>query len=606
MALALRPSVDTNGANYGSTGATISFTPEAVGDLLLLHVANKLTTATPATPAGWTLLSQTTGGAGTDASGDGLGPVKNSVYYLRATSTAASSVTVSVPGGSSLAMELTSWYSTVGGLAVPDLVAVGSDTSVNTGVGAVSCTFSTTVAVNVSHKILVFYGVGSFIPGNSSWSNLALTATGATFSSFSGGDDYRAATTTGRDVSAFLFHGNVNSGTASAAATFAGDTSGGYTAHGRLTLVALAEQFLESDTGTFTESASVSVPNPTDGDTGSFTETENVTYVNTNRVLSDGDVGSSTEGLSANTQQSDSDTAVFSEAAASFIDPPSIVFNYSLTNPGYDIRLSGLIDGAVAFTKVSVLRRDPLGRYPEGYVRGMHLIDVLSDVAVGSDYEAPLGIPLDYYIELVSGSGSFSLGPIAPTPTYIPTQPLAYGRGAAYLKSVENPLVARAVMIESMPSWRRSVNVLAEHHILGRSNPVVITDVLGSRKGSFKLNVLMPEGQEIDEVYALLASGGVMLLQNNNYVVSGFKDLFFRVTGDVEIERRNLMVSFGAQETSHLQDVVITVAVEFTEVDRPDTIGVAVGNVTWQDVLTSQTSWANTNTNNDDWTDVTD
>lgn len=601
MALQRRTASSTLGGASGTTSATINFTPAAVGDLLVLHVVNKLTSASPTTPSGWTQYSQHIGGGGTDGSGDGSGPVKQTIYYKRATSTAAQSVTVNVPSGNVVGVSLTSWYSTLGGEVNMALAATGSDTNDNL---TLACTFGSTQAFNTSHKVLLFFGASDYIPGFANFGTLTLTATGATFTYADSHWWSEVHTNTGKNLSAYAWNFDV-SGTATAAAALT-CTMSTYTAMGALTLIALSESPSGTETGTFTESASVAVENPTATDGGTFSESAFVTYVNVDRSISDSDVGAVQDASSSGAEWTGDESGTFHEVAQTFIDPPSIVFNYNLNNPGYDISLSGLLDKGVEYETYSVYRRDPSGQYRDGYVRGMHGVAVASNTAVGSDYEAPIGVILDYYVELTSGVDTYTAGPIKPSPTSIPSQPMAYGRGVAYLKNVNNPQVARAVMIESMPTWRRSATVLAEHHVLGRSNPVVITDVLGGRKGDFTINVLMPEGQEIDEIYSILLDGGVLLLQNNNYRISGFKDLFFRVTGDVSVERRHLMVDYGALETPNLADRVFEVTIPFTEVDRPDTLGVvAQGDVTWQQVLTEQSTWTGVNTNNASWTEVT-
>lgn len=301
-----------------------------------------------------------------------------------------------------------------------------------------------------------------------------------------------------------------------------------------------------------------------------------------------------------NQELDDLEVFSFEEDAIPFINEFSIVFNESRRAPGFDITLGGLLE----FNEIAVFRRDPLGRYSDQDVRGLtRQITTVDNMAV-TDYEAPLNTVLHYYIRLINEEGEFIYGPVLPTPDpFIPTLNDAYGEGTAFFKPIDIPELGHPVMIQDMSEWTEPANILSEHHILGRKNKVVITDVRGGREGSLSGHCVLTLGQTVETVRASISPGNTILIQNHNPTMSGFEDMYVQL-GDVSFTRRTGMVRHGELENSRNPQVIITFEADYTEVDRPNPQGVEITNSTWQIVYDSFITFEPVRSNRETWLDV--
>ncbi len=289
------------------------------------------------------------------------------------------------------------------------------------------------------------------------------------------------------------------------------------------------------------------------------------------------------------------------ETATPFINEFSIVFNESRKAPGFNITLRGLLE----FSEIEVIRRDTTGEYPDENVRGLTRQLTIDDEMFVTDYEAPLNRVVHYYIRLVDSSGGeFFFGPVLPTPQpYIPTLRDAYGGGTAFLKPIDIPEISQAVMIQDMDSWERPANVMAEHHILGRPNKVVISDVRGGREGSFSGHCILSMGQDERLIEEIFNPGATILIQNHNPAVSGFRDMYVQV-GGVSFERITKQAPHGELENPANFEKVITFECDYTQVDRPDPAGVEVPNSIWQLPYDSFDTWENVKNQRTTWLDL--
>lgn len=170
--------------------------------------------------------------------------------------------------------------------------------------------------------------------------------------------------------------------------------------------------------------------------------------------------------------------------------------------------------------------------------------------------------------------------------------------GVAWLKSVGQPALSKRVNISEFSDRSRPGRVLSEYEVLGRSNKVVLKDVLGGREGTLSL-VTFPVGGlwESDsswrDVELLLAKGGTLLLQTAGTTLTGEDDVYLEVT---DYQRKRIGVVGG--ELVHLHSI------EFVEVDRPATTQQALSLRDWQSVLDQNASWQDVLTNHSSWLDV--
>lgn len=301
----------------------------------------------------------------------------------------------------------------------------------------------------------------------------------------------------------------------------------------------------------------------------------------------------------------DQDQALFSEDHVGFIDEISVVFNNSLNAPGFVVTLRGLLEGTVAFDRLDVFRRDPSGRYRDQRVRGLADVFIEQNDLIITDYEAPLNTRLEYYVRLYQGEAEFRVGPIRPEPQpFIPTMSEAYAGGTAYLKPIDIPELSRPVMIDKggLNTWSRPANILAQHHVLGRPNKVVITDVRGGREGSLRGHCIRTKGQSWEVIEEILSPGVTVLIQNHNPTISTYPDMYVQVE-DVTFTRPTTMVRHGELDNNG-EEVVATFEFSYVQVDRPDPTGVQILEATWQVVFDTFNSWERVHDLRTSWLDL--
>ncbi|MEV4939564.1 hypothetical protein [Streptomyces zaomyceticus] len=249
---------------------------------------------------------------------------------------------------------------------------------------------------------------------------------------------------------------------------------------------------------------------------------------------------------------------------------------------GADIYVQGLTDGS--YTTWSLTRwladgsEQPV-RGADGDIAG---IPITSDRATAQDFEAPLGVPVQYkarIIHPIDGSrGSLSLPVTLPEP---PTTDVV-------LKDVGQPARQAAVTAQELPQWARAARQ-AVHHVRGRSRPVVISDVRLARTGS--LTLVTASAVERDALWWILDSGTTLLLQWP--AVWGERDVYVQV-GDVTEGRLTRFAEHGDRSWS----------LALTEVDRP--VGGLAGSPdrTWDDIATDHDTWDEVLSTYGTWLDV--
>lgn len=295
---------------------------------------------------------------------------------------------------------------------------------------------------------------------------------------------------------------------------------------------------------------------------------------------------------------------VLVEGAEAVIEDFSVIFNESRRAPGFNIRLSGLQESEHNFHSVEVWRRDPSGRYPDQKVRGLTEVLVTTNTMLATDYEAPLNTVLHYYLRLFHDEGFFDFGPVKPLPQpFIPTLTDAYAGGTAFLKVVDAPDLSMPLAVEEFDSWSRSGRVKGRYDILGRKNPIVITDVMGGREGGFSGHCILEWGQSLKELESVLNPGVTLFFQNHNAVSSGIDDFYLKIR-NATFKRRSKMRPYGQQDNPVVPEVIITFDVDFIEVDRPDPTAIVIPVVNWQAVYDNYSSWDEVQDKYDNWMGV--
>lgn len=274
------------------------------------------------------------------------------------------------------------------------------------------------------------------------------------------------------------------------------------------------------------------------------------------------------------------------------------VYNNSLSSPGYDLTL-GALGTPPGCTHYRVICRDPEGKYPDQTVRGTDKIPIPGGgTAAHADYEFPQFRSAEYRLEMYTNAvltTTVTTGTLTGLPAAYLNSQGALPLYSAWIQSIETPSLNEPCFVEEFKSYQRQGRVLAEMDVLGRSNPVVVTDVVGGRKGSFTFwvgDVLPPPltTDGVNEYEQLMEEGRVMLFRAFDDNKNGVKPLYF------------ILESFDRELiTKSTENGIWRYDANFTEVDRPATGVISVSNVDWDDVKTTFATWTTVNSNRGSW-----
>ncbi|MFD7776657.1 hypothetical protein [Streptomyces sp. NPDC059753] len=231
------------------------------------------------------------------------------------------------------------------------------------------------------------------------------------------------------------------------------------------------------------------------------------------------------------------------------------------------------------------LERVVAGEQPQpvrGWTGDIADSDLTGDLAVITDYEAPLGAPVQWRatVHAPTGSARFSF---TSDPLTLDAETLD-----VWLKDPGLPARSCSATVQTLPDWQRSARQ-GVNQVRGRVRPIVISDVRTSRTGSLVL-VTRTEAER-DALWWVLDSGSTLLVQ----WPPGWGE-------------RDVYVSVGDVTEGHITELAEhsdrTWTLALTEVDRP--IGGIVGSAdrTWQDVANSGVDWAAALAGATSWLDV--
>jgi hypothetical protein len=208
---------------------------------------------------------------------------------------------------------------------------------------------------------------------------------------------------------------------------------------------------------------------------------------------------------------------------------------------------------------------------------------ISGDIAVANDYEAPLGVPVQWRVALTDTSGVLRLSYTSDPVT------LDAETTDVWLKDPGLPQRSVKVTVATpMPTWstpaRQGIN-----RVRGRRLPVVISDVRGGKTGD--LTVVTETTADREALDWVLESGAVLLLQWPPGW--GEEDMYVSV-GDVQ----------AAPVVEYAEFHDRTWVLPLTEVDRP--IGGVTGSAdrTWQTVKDAGATWAEVLSSATTWLDV--
>ncbi|SDL27608.1 hypothetical protein [Streptomyces indicus] len=197
------------------------------------------------------------------------------------------------------------------------------------------------------------------------------------------------------------------------------------------------------------------------------------------------------------------------------------------------------------------------------------LID--SDLLVVEDYEAPLGVPVTYRVEI------YPAGSTTPSLRSSETVTIPVGDiNEAWIKDPGNPQRNLRVLVAKAPDWQRPIEQ-SVYRIKGRRNAVVLSGIRGGLEG--ELQVWTRSDDERAALHWILDSGTTLLWQTAPGL--GVSDLYVTVAQASEAR------TGGAASEPWRQW-----SLPLTEADMPVTTGVAGSRGrTWQDVLAEFDTW---------------
>lgn len=234
------------------------------------------------------------------------------------------------------------------------------------------------------------------------------------------------------------------------------------------------------------------------------------------------------------------------------------------------ISIQGLTTSGATFYTLQRMLADGTLVPVRGETGDLTNVPIVGDVAVVTDYEAPLGVPVRWYVQIGDGVGDIYVD--------FTTSPLTLTEPPRNYLVAKDPLLpARngAFIVSAPADWTRAASS-AVFQPRGASLPIVRYDKRKGRTGTLVL--LTATDDERQQLEWMLATGNTLLLQAPTG--TGWDDIYVQV-GDV-VEPRTVPT---AADTTRLWSLPLT------EVGRP--VGGAVGSAsrTWQDVLSGYSTW---------------
>lgn len=276
---------------------------------------------------------------------------------------------------------------------------------------------------------------------------------------------------------------------------------------------------------------------------------------------------------------------------------------------GYDITASGL----TGFSEFEIQRVDTIAGTGTEVVRGGGRQTLSgATTAVAEDYEFSFknenGIVTTYRWDLLlylNGALQGTVASLPRTPLTDVTNDVCYEYGKspfAWIKSTTSPLLNQPVSIGEFEGYARAGRILGRHNVLGRKNPVVVSDVLSGTEGTFTVLVDAQSAwlgarnvvKYNQDLRLLFETGSVYYFQSLDPFSTAVPDFFFTVE-TADVKRWSRIVGQSQPNPTTIWTV------KFVEVDRPGTLDVAVSARTWDSVKTENTTWLGVLNNNESW-----
>jgi hypothetical protein len=212
---------------------------------------------------------------------------------------------------------------------------------------------------------------------------------------------------------------------------------------------------------------------------------------------------------------------------------------------------------------VTVTRKHPSGRVV--IVRGMDKAPLSGGAFLGYDYEAPIGLPVDYTATVYTDPDTILATSAIDTITWTTDND--------WLKDPLEPARNIEVLVSDMTDYAYDTPT-GIHTVLGRPDPVTVGEVRRAATGTLTLTTLTKEDR--DRLHYITASGHVLLFQSSQE--SGVGNMYLALTGVTESRVVGLRNSPERQW-----------ALGYQEVSAP--VGDSAPFLTWADVVAAYPTW---------------
>lgn len=186
-------------------------------------------------------------------------------------------------------------------------------------------------------------------------------------------------------------------------------------------------------------------------------------------------------------------------------------------------------------------------------VRGGDPRRAIGGIAIGYDFEAPLGIPAGWYATPINDDGSEG-APTAVVSANVPEPSGGSSDPSTWIKCIEDPRLSIQAMIESWPSFASDVNANAAR-IRGEQNAFVSYDVPSGETSTASFRTMsIAAANAMEDIYQ---AGSVVLFQTT---ASYFRPSFYAV-----------LTSRLREDQARYWQYQIKWTFDLIEVDRPPT-----------------------------------
>lgn len=226
-------------------------------------------------------------------------------------------------------------------------------------------------------------------------------------------------------------------------------------------------------------------------------------------------------------------------------------------------------------TKATIYRVTPDGTQA---VRGAFNKTVAGALAA-ADYEAPQNTTLTYFARISDGVSTQESQPL--------TVDGQVSRGGDVIFGLTNPLATLPVTVEKVNDLL-SESAQEVVKVVGRKDPIVVSDVRQYQSGSLSVFTLTPTDRQA--LLSVLESGAVIAF-SPQYPDYGFSDVWYLAVSRVTETRVSPIGSAPERRFT----------LEFQRVAAPPADFVGPAFRTWQDVVDDDTTWQQLYTSNTTW-----